>query len=179
MSRLHAWLRALGPYGVIGIGVLFFCMPFYLSAVRPAERELLAQRLAAERLRTRQPYQPVSRNNPAAELRRFYTLFPPVDTLPDQLERLYGLARQAKLDLQQGEYRLERQGEGMLSYRITLPTRGAYSQIRAFVGATLREMPTVSIDALRFERKRAGDPQLDAQVRLTMYFRPRDDSEAK
>ena len=26
--------------------------------------------------------------------------------------------------------------------------------------------------ALRFERKNAGDVQLDAQVRLTVYFRP-------
>jgi len=179
MNRVHAWLRALGPAGIVGIGVLFFCVPFYFSAVRPAERELQAQRLAAERLRTRQPYEPVSANNPAAELQRFYGLFPPIQSLPDQLERLYGIARQSKLDLQQGEYRLERPRDGLLSYRITLPMRGPYAQIRTFVGAALTEMPTVSIDALRFERKKAGDVQLDAQVRLTMYFRPGDESEAK
>lgn len=179
MSRVHAWLRALGPTGVIGIGVLFFCMPFYLSAVRPAERELQAERVAVERLRLRQPYQPVSANNPAAELRRFYMLFPQIQSLPDQLEHLYGLARRSNLELQQGEYRLERPGDGMLAYRITLPIRGTYAQVRAFVGAALGEMPTVSIDALRFERKKAADTQLDAQVRLTMYFRPGEESEAK
>jgi hypothetical protein len=33
-------------------------------------------------------------------------------------------------------------------------------------------MPIASLDALRFERKKAGDPQLEAQLRLTVYFRP-------
>jgi hypothetical protein len=172
MKRVHALLHRLGPAGVLGIGVLFFCAPFYLSAVRPVEQEVRAQRLAADRLRAREPYQPVSSGGRAEELRRFYGLFPPAERIPDELGRLYGLAQQAHLELLQGEYRLERHGEGLMTYRITLPLRGAYPQIREFVGATLKTMPTASLDALRFERKRIGDPMLDAQVRVTLYFRP-------
>lgn len=172
MKRLHDGLYALGPAGVLGIGVLIFCVPFYFSAVQPAERELQAQRSAAERLRARTPFRPVSSGGRAEELPRFYALFPPLETLPDQLERVYGLARAAKLELLQGEYRLEKSAVGMASYRITLPVRGTYPQIRQFVGAALRTMPIASLDALRFERKRAGDAQIEAQVRLTIYFRP-------
>ena len=47
----------------------------------------------------------------------------------------------------------------------TLPVRGSYPQLRDFVSAVLKDMPVASIDALRFERKRALDTQLDAQVR--------------
>jgi hypothetical protein len=43
----------------------------------------------------------------------------------------------------------------------------------------LRQMPLASVDALRFERKRIADPQLDAQLRLTLHFRPGDDAETR
>ena len=177
MRRIQDALHALGPIGVIGVGVLVFCIPFYFSAVKPAERELRAQRSVAERLRDRAPFQPVSSEGRAEELRRFYSLFPPLEKLPDQLERVYGLARAAKLELLQGEYRLEKPAVGLAFYRITLPLRGTYPQIRQFVAATLKSMPIASLEGLRFERKRVGDTRLEAQVRLTVYFRPANEGE--
>lgn len=59
-----------------------------------------------------------------------------------------------------------------MRYRITLPVRTSYTQIRYFVSFILKEIPTVSIDGLRFERKKISETQLDAQIRLTLYFRP-------
>jgi hypothetical protein len=172
VKRVHDALNALGLSGVIGIGVLIFCAPFYFSAVRPMERELLAQRAATERMNARTPFQPVSSGGRGEELRRFYGMFPPLEKLPDELERVYGFARTANLELLQGEYRLETPRVGMPAYRINLPIRGTYAQIRQFVGTALKDMPGASLDALRFERKRIGDPQIEAQVRMTVYFRP-------
>lgn len=179
MRRLNAWLNRLGAAGVLGIGVLLACAGFYVSALLPAERELAAQRLAAERLRTRTPYQPVSAGGRADELRRFYSLFPPIEKLTDELEQVYGLAREARLELAQGEYRLEQRGAGLWSYRVSLPLRGTYPQIREFVGAVLKAMPIASVDALRFERKKVGEALLEAQVRLTLHFQPSVDNEAR
>lgn len=176
MNRLHAVLRKLGAAGVLGLGVLFFCIPFYFTALRPAEHELGAQREAAERLRARGPFRPVAVDDRADELRRFYGLFPPIERLTEELERVYSLAREAKLELMQGEYRLDKRNAGPVAYRITLPIRGTYAQIRSFVGAVLREMPIASVDALRFERKKIVEAQLDAQVRLTLHFRPDEDA---
>jgi len=178
VNRVQEWLRALGPTGVVGIGVLIFCIPFYFSAVRAAEAELKAQRSIAERLRARTPFQPVASEGRAEELRRFYSLFPPIERLPDQLEQIYGLARGAKLELLQGEYRLEKPPVGLAFYRITLPLRGTYPQIRQFVGATLKSMPVASLEGLRFERKKVGDTRLEAQIRLTVYFRPATEGDA-
>src|SRR5216110_1543500 len=48
----------------------------------------------------------------------------------------------------------------------------SYAQLRAFLGVLLTSMPTASIDALRFERKKAADTQLEAQVRVTLHARP-------
>ena len=179
MSRLQAMLGKLGALGVIGLGVLAFCVPFYFTALRPAERELGAQRDAAERLRSRGPFRPVAADDRAEELRRFYGLLPPVERLTEELERVYALARAANLELLQGEYRLEQRNSGPAAYRITLPVRGSYVQVRSFLDALLREMPLASVDALRFERKKIADAQLEAQLRLTLHFRPRDEAGIK
>lgn len=169
--RLEAGLRKLGVAGVLGIGVLLACAGLWFSGVEPLENEISAQRLAAERLHARTPYQPVSSDRRAEELRRFHGLFPSREQLTDELERVHRLARGAGLELAQGEYRLERRAAGLSPYRITLPVSGTYPQLREFLSAVLKTMPAASIDALRFERKRAADTQIEAQVRLTLHVR--------
>jgi hypothetical protein len=176
-ARLEALLRRLGNAGVLGIGVLLACGAFYGSALAPIQEEAKAQRLALERMRARTPYHPVSSNGRAEELRRFYTLFPPASELTAELERMHRIARGAGLDLAQGEYRLERRAAGLWAYRVTLPVRGTYPQLRSFLAAVTKDMPIASIDALRFERKRAADTQLEAQVRVTLHARPPGDKQ--
>ena len=171
MNRLRQAVEAIGPAGAIGVGILAFCAVFYFSAYVPLQRELTAQRSAAEKLKVRSPVQIVSGGGRAQELRRFYSLFPAVSHLPDELERVYALARNAKLSVDRGEYRLEQRGSGLLSYRVTLPVRGTYPEVREFLGSLLRDVPTAAIEALRFERKKVGDAELEGQVRLTLYFR--------
>ena len=170
MRRLRRILEVLGAPGVIGIGVLVFCLPFYLASVAPAEREV-AKRSAAAAKTTRLAGQPVSAPDGAADLERFYRRFPTLDALQSELEAIYAHARASKLQLAQGEYRLEK-GVGLAAYRVTLPVRGSYAQVRQFVGHVLKDMPTASLDAVRFDRRKAGDAQLEAQVRLTIYLRP-------
>lgn len=170
-ARLERWLRRLGPAGVLGVGVLLACAGFYSDALAPLEQQVRAERVALERLRTRTPYQPVA-NGRDEELQRFYSLFPSAAQLGGEIERLHRLARKSGLELAQGEYRLERRAEGLWAYRITLPVRGSYSQFRDFLSAVLAGMPVASIDALRFERKKALEAQLEAQVRLTIHARP-------
>ncbi|MDB5866571.1 MAG: hypothetical protein JWO70_4377 [Betaproteobacteria bacterium] len=172
MRTLREILEGLGAAGVLGIGVLLFCALFYFSGVRPLERELTAQQIAAERLKARGPVQLIAARDRAEELRRFYGLFPPVEQLPNELARVYGLARAAKLQVQQAEYRLESRDSGLIAYHITFPIGGTYGQIRQFVSAALKDMSFASLDSLRFERKKVGDTHLEAQVQLTIHFRP-------
>ncbi|HEX6690386.1 MAG TPA: hypothetical protein VF110_04490 [Burkholderiales bacterium] len=174
MKRLQQLVEALGAAGVIGLGVLLFCLPFYFSALAPLEKDAARRALTAERQRARLPAQPVTVDG-AAELARFHGMFPPVQRLGAEVEALHSHARASGLQLQQGEYRLESKTGALSAYRVTLPVRGSYGQIRQFVGRVLKAMPTASVDAVRFERKKAADTQLEAQVRLTLYFRPGED----
>ncbi len=174
MGRLHHLLRILGPFGIAALGILLFCAAFYWNAVKPAEIEVAAQREASQRLKSRAPYKPVALavDTRSDELRRFYNLFPPTAKIPAEVEKLWVTATEYKIDLEKGEYRLESGGVGLARYRVTLPVRASYAQLRNFINFILKEIPTASIDGLRFERKKISETQLDAQIRLTLYFRP-------
>jgi Tfp pilus assembly protein PilO len=178
MKRVRDFLDALGVAGVLAIGVLVACALFYVRALAPAVRELQTQRNSAERVKA-PSYRPISSDGRIDRIRQFQELFPPINELSDQVEQLYALARHAKLELQQGEYRLETRGPALTAYRITLPVRGDYAQVRDFVDAVLSETRITSVDGLRFERKKAGDAQLEAQVRLTIYFRAPDNKQSQ
>jgi hypothetical protein len=173
MQRLHRLLDALGPAGIAGLGVALFCLPFWFTAVAPAQAEVKRRALAAERARARLPAQPLpaAADGAALDLERFYARFPRVERLPLELDTLYAHAKVAQVQLLQGEYRLESSSGGLAAYHVTLPVRGSYPQLRQFVGRVLKDMPTTSLDAVRFERKKAADAQLEAQVRLTIYLR--------
>ena len=165
MKVFRRFLESLGPAGVAGLGVLLFCVPFYFSALAPAQADV-ERRIANQKFAVKE-----NSKEPDAELERFYNRFPRLERLHGELEALYGHARASQVQLLQGEYRLESHAGGLTAYHVTLPVRGSYPQLRQFVGRVLRDMPTASLDALRFERKKAADAQLQAQVRITIYLR--------
>jgi hypothetical protein len=167
MRTLRRMLDALGAAGIAGIGVALFCGVFYFNALAPAAAELQRRTAVVEK---RAPAQE-TRDDPAGELERFYSRFPPIERLPAELDALYAHAKVARVQLRQGEYRMAAAGGPLAAYHVTLPVRGSYPQLRQFVGSVLQDMPTTSLDALRFERKKAADAQLEAQVRLTIYLR--------
>src|SRR5258708_19132980 len=118
MKRVGLGRQALGLGGVAGIGVLFFCAAFYASALRPAEHELRALRLAAERGSSPAAERGAAGGSRAAEFQRFYRLFPTLDRLPDELERLYRLARAARVEPLPAGYRLSDRGAPPGAHRL-------------------------------------------------------------
>lgn len=172
MRLLRRLAYALGPLGMLGIVVLLACAGFYWTTLKPAEQRVAAQRVAASNLKSRVPYRPVSVDRRVEDLQRFQSLFPTLDRLPNEVEKLWILASEYKIELQAGEYRMDTGTPGLTRYRITLPVKGSYAQLRLFVDTILKTIPTMSIDSLRFERKKISETQLDAQLALTLYFRP-------
>ena len=170
MNWMRRFLRSLGIPGAVGFAVLFCLLAFYMAGISPAEHELGELRQAVAQMRTRNPIQPVAINASEDGGRKFHGLFPGTDQLVEELSQLHRLAASAKLELLQGEYRLERKGTALTAYHIALPVRGSYGQLRAFIDLIMRDMPTVAVEQLRFERRKVTDAQLESQVRLTMYF---------
>jgi hypothetical protein len=167
---MRAMVDRLGVAGVLGIGVLLFCATFHVFTIMPAQRELAARHLAAAGA-SRAP-QPVTIAHRGDELQQLHSRFPPLASLTAQVERVHRLGRASGLQLQQGDYRLERPPAGLIAYRVSLPVRGEYRALRQFMGLVLKEMPVAAVERLRFERRKPGDTQLEAQIQLTLYFRP-------
>ena len=174
MNRVHRLLDALGPAGVAGLGVLAFWAALHFVAQEPAERAYGARIAALEQRRAASDARLVSADDATPQLARFHASFPSAVRLADQLEEIHRLARDARVDLRQAEYRWEGQGTGLVAYRIVLPVQGSYARLRGFVGRLLERMPALSLDALRFERKKASDARLEAQIRVTLYLRESD-----
>lgn len=171
MKRLHALLQTLGPAGVAAIGVLLFCVAFHAGALRTVERELSALRATAARDTSPAALRAPADGTRGADLQRFYHLFPPLQELPGEIERLHGMARAAGVELLRADYRLEDREAPLAAYRVTLPLRAPYPRIRDFAGSVLQSMPSAAIDALRLERRKADETELNAQLSLTLYFR--------
>jgi Tfp pilus assembly protein PilO len=174
-ARLDALLARLGAAGVLALGVLLACSAFYATTLAPLEQETSTLREAREKMRARAMSRQSSPGGIAEELQRFYRLFPSVSQATAELERLHRVAVASGVDAAQGEYRLEHRSTGLWTYRVTLPVRGSYAQLREFVSVVLADMPAASVDTLRFQRRKAGDTGLEAQVGITLHLRPEED----
>lgn len=173
---LSEMLQKLGRPGVVGIALLAFSLSLAVSTLLPAWQELdrLRANAAAAQAnqRTAAARASLPDDSPAAQLRAFYAIFPLQTDAPESLSRMFAAAEESKLQLSRGEYAIvtDRQ-TGLVLYRMTLPVRGGYTQIREFVAAALKAVPALALDELTFERPNISETQVQARVRLTLYLR--------
>jgi Tfp pilus assembly protein PilO len=169
-------IQAIGLPGVAGIALLLFSLSFAFSSLLPSWRELERHRTVAASARERLPEgaapASIREASPAAELRAFYEIFPARSDAPALLSQVYAAAEDRKLLLSRGEYgRSTDPQTGLARYRIVLPVRGSYSQVREFVAATLQAVPVLALDEVSFERPKISEGEVEARIRLTLYLK--------
>jgi hypothetical protein len=172
--RLRAAAHELGRAGVLGLGLLAGALGFYLSAVGPAREEVAALQARAAELAKQGRQGARSAPAPAtpAQIDRFKGFFPALESAPDWLRTLYGLAEREQLELQQGIYRLsDDRVLGLSQYRISLPVRGSYPQIRRFIAGALDAVPALSLEEVTFQREKIGDGAIEAKIGLSLHLR--------
>ena len=105
------------------------------------------------------------------QLAGFYGYFERGERLTDLLAKLHVVGKGSGIELARAEYRMHSTPERKLDrYQVILPIRGSYQAIRVFVATALRELPTVSLDQVQFQRKEVGDPTVDAQVSFSFHL---------
>jgi hypothetical protein len=145
---------------------------WYAAAIRP-ERARLAEvlRHAAALQSAPAPGLPAGRSAAASELDRFYARFAMQDAFPDALDRLLATASAHALDLDEGAYTVTRENVGRLvRFRIMLPLRGNYPQVRNFLLALAQDAPGIALENAQFERRDVGDPALDVKLQLVLLL---------
>ena len=163
----------LGWPGLAGLGLLAFSLGFALLGTQP-ERERLAAltteyaRLLSQ-IRVRGPQAEVPSVH--GQLSGFYAFFPPTESVPAALGRVHMAARNHRLTLEKGEYKLSReQGFPVQRYQVTLPVVGQYAQLRGFVNSVLDTVPNAAVDELNLKRKDIAAGQIEARVRFSLFL---------
>ncbi|MFA6062923.1 MAG: hypothetical protein WC736_10010 [Gallionella sp.] len=165
-------LKKLGLTGIVGLGTLVCSAIFYASNQAPllTNVQSLRSELAESKTHSRLNVDSISQL-PEKQLTAFHQTFLNVKAAPDVLEALHEAAVVQGVTLEQGEYHLLRNGPDKLArYQIVLPIKGDYLHMRKFLSQILTDMRYASIDSVEFQRQKASDTVLDAQVKMTVFL---------
>jgi hypothetical protein len=177
MKRLAWLLRWRSPHIALWLGLALAAgsQAFTWIAVRPLE-----QRVASIQLeRSAKPHADLVRidvelerdSSPRAQLASFYGHFARGGAITDQLGKLYAVAKANGLEMQRADYRMGSSASARLErYQVVVPMQGNYAAIRAFVTAALRELPTMSLDNVQFQRKAIGDNVVEGQITVSFHL---------
>lgn len=95
----------------------------------------------------------------------------PEGELHESVNLLFRAALAHKLELAEGDYRLASAADASYRvYSITLPVKGSYEQLRAFLAECLRTNPKLSLDALEFRREQISEEALQTRVKFSMFI---------
>lgn len=164
------WVRLFGWPGIAGAGLLVACLAFYLSVIRPAQFRLDEARQSVIKLQ-KHVQRDASSQAPAEQLAEFYRIFPNDKDLLPSMEKIFTLAQDQKISLDQGAYKVTSDKVGkLMRFQMSLSLKGEYPQIRKYLDSLLAEIPIVSLEYLQFGRQKIGDPALEARIRLALYL---------
>ncbi len=165
-------VRRGGVPAWLGAGCLLAALVFLGMEVLPASAQLAdlrARRVALAAQQARGPGLVVL--TPAQQLARFYAGFSGGPAIPDALARLYQIATEQQLALELGEYAITReQGARLDQFRITLPVKGSYLQLRRFISAALLEQPALSLESLSVRREKVAQDMVDGRIVFLLYL---------
>jgi Tfp pilus assembly protein PilO len=171
-GRLAYLVRRGGVPAWAGLACLAAALVFFLLVIMPTS-DLLAQlnyrKQAAQAQQAKGKAEPVL--TPAQQLAVFYKDFPAGSAIPEVLARTYQIAGEQQLALELGEYVMNReQGARLEQFRITLPVKGSYPQVRKFVSEVLLAQPALSLQSLTVRRDKVALDVVDARVVLVLFL---------
>jgi len=172
---LQEQLRRLGWPGAVGAALLVLAAGHGLFGLWPAwqEHRALGERVAAARERQSRIERgaELPPQGPGQQLADFHRQLPAQPAATATIERIYAVARTERLSLARGEYSLGIDPKTRLArYRILLPVRAGYPQLRRFLHTLLAEVPALVLEDVEFKRKQIQDTELEGRIRMTLYL---------
>jgi HAMP domain-containing protein len=177
VNRIVWLLRWRGAELALWIGLAFIAaaLGFTWASVKPLEKRLDT----LERARHAQPQSEVQRvedemarqNSPKQQLASFYDYFAAGGSITESLAKLYDAAKANGLEMPRAEYRMLSAPTARLArYQVVVPLQGDYSTIRTFMMNALRDLPTMSLDHVQFQRKAVGESAVDCQLTFSFHI---------
>lgn len=89
------------------------------------------------------------------------------------LQAIIEIGRTHRVVLAQSEFQTTSEGHGGLrQIQVTLPIRADYTALRAFIEATLRQLPMVSIDQISIKRENVAQGLMETRLKLSIWVDP-------
>ena len=173
-SRLGYIVRRIGLPGWLGLLSLAAALVFLVIEVLPGVDSLTRIGERVSNAQTRLAY-PVNEGGavltPAQQLAAFYRDFPRGAKIPDVLARIHDIADEQKLALELGEYALTKTpGSRLDQFRITLPVKGTYPQVRKFAADTLTAIPALSLESLSLRREKVTEGNVEGRIVFLLFL---------
>lgn len=159
-----ALFERFGVPGIVGAVLLLFAVVFWFGSVAPLRTE--AQELRAEQDRLAATTGAADRTHAAAAPAR---QLPSFAQAPELLKQLNALAEKHGVAVARTSYQVQTQG-ATRRFEIAMPLKVAYPVLRAYLRDALALSAGASLDDLNLHRAAAGDPAVDADVRLSYSF---------
>ncbi|MBA2961847.1 MULTISPECIES: pilus assembly protein PilO [Ramlibacter] len=176
VPRLAAaeFLRALRWPGAAGALLAAASLAWTGAVLLPAQARLAAgqEQLARAERRAAAVRSGLASAPQSAATRRklFYGALPAMTELTQNIDRIYAAAATEQLSLVRGEYMgAEIPAAGLVRYKIVLPLKGTYPQVRRFAAACATGVPGLSLDDLSLQRQSIADAKVDARVQMSIY----------
>ncbi|MCQ4347439.1 type II secretion system protein M [Pseudomonas stutzeri] len=167
--------RRLGRPGALGAALLLFALAWGLFGLWPASRELdaLQTRAATAREHAARVAAGVEAPpmQPGQQLASLQQSLPAQQEATAAIERIYAIAAREGIALARGDYALALDPQTRLArYRILLPLRGSYPQLRRFLAAIRSQLPALVLEDIDLQRKRISETELEGRIRMVLYL---------
>ena len=162
-------LDRLGIPGIVGLGLLLFCLSFYLGNIAPTRDELAGlEQEKAQLLASAAPTEEASKADAGKRLIPGEAL-PPLTAFPQVLQELNALADKHGVTIDYASYTLT-DDSGPRRMEVNLPFKTRYLSLRAYLRDILLLKNAPSLDELTLKRQQSTDPLIEANIRLFYYF---------
>lgn len=119
---------------------------------------------------TVRPPTDVNKNN--ARLAAFFNVLPERQATPDILQALFALGAKKGVVLAQGDYRIDREENGMLRCHIRFPVSGETGKLEGFIWDALRAFPALALEGVMFQRQSPAESEGEAEIRFILFMKP-------
>jgi hypothetical protein len=175
-TNLLFFLRKhFGTAGMIGIALLVLtaaCVWIFKPQVDARVLQLAAQLQVEKSDTSKDSQRQLAAPSTVLQLRKFFEWLPPVSTNSADIQTLFSLAKDVKIDLAKADYQVVSDPNArLIRYQIILPVKERYPTIRKFSSSVLAKLPHVALDEFVVTRPLAASNVIEAQLQLTLFYR--------
>jgi Tfp pilus assembly protein PilO len=169
--RLYAllWMHRYGWMPLVT--VLLSASALWLHFLATPDVEEHAER-ARQRIRQIRAQPPAPPPLLARRYDAFRSHLADVSTLPEVVRVIFASATQNEVPMTQAQYKLTEEAKGGYSiYRLTVPVKGRYADVRRFADAVLERVPPAALDEISFKRDAPGASSIEAHLHFSVYLK--------